>query len=62
MAGGERCVSDPIDPTYSDVLLARTRIAPYVRQTPVLGDESRLPGLSFKCENLQAVEIGRAHV
>ena len=48
-------MSDPADPTYSDVLRARTRIAPYVRQTPVLQDESRLPGLSFKCENLQAV-------
>ena len=53
-------MSDPIDPTYSDVLLARTRIAPYVRQTPVLGDESRLPGLSFKCENLQAVGAFKA--
>jgi threonine dehydratase len=53
-------VLEPIDPSFADILAAATRIAPYVRQTPVLGDDSRFPGLTFKCENLQAVGAFKA--
>jgi len=48
-----------IGPTYRDVLLARERIQPFIKRTPVMTSESlnRLTqaDLYFKCENLQKV-------
>lgn len=49
----------PALPTFSDVLAAAARIAPYAHRTPVLRSRSldELTGatLHFKCENLQRV-------
>jgi threonine synthase len=53
-------VLEPIDPSFADIQAAARRIAPYVRQTPVLSDDRRFPGLLFKCENLQAVGAFKA--
>ena len=50
--------------TLTDIEAARTRIAPYVRRTPVLTsdvlDEAAGARLFFKCENLQAIGAFKA--
>ena len=54
----------PALPDFADILAARTRIAPYVRHTPVLTsatlDAAVGAELFFKCENLQAVGAFKA--
>ncbi len=55
---------DDVFITLADIEAAQTRIAPYVRRTPVLGgdvlDEATGGRIFFKCENLQAIGAFKA--